>query len=273
MTAKVLTPQDVPLSGVQVVVYIHTPLGNQRGSGGPRTVLSDAQGRITLDHLRPESTITFTSATKSGYQFVTGGTVTKVDGTFHMTDMVLAARTATVTGTVVDINGKPLTGVKVTSLGVEEPVVTDGIGRFTLTEMPEGEVMLMAAHERAGARCTVTAGEQPVTLTLLEPISPKPHDVARAADLLEYLWTESQGKDYYARGSLAGMLQKDAANMVEPPAADPDDDHALVAIIEETAKRDPAHAEALLPKLELPPFFFPRPVAHYTDTTSQYTPW
>ncbi|MFI7361406.1 S8 family serine peptidase [Streptomyces sp. NPDC050149] len=124
-----------------------TPLGNATvkaaGSTTTRTVTTAADGsyRLTL----PAGSYTFTLGgygytqdTESGYQVTAGGDATK--------DFALApVPHHAVTGTVLDVTGKPLKSATVEVAGTPVPAVTtDATGRFTLPDVAGGSFTLKA---------------------------------------------------------------------------------------------------------------------------------
>ncbi|HEX2951757.1 MAG TPA: carboxypeptidase-like regulatory domain-containing protein [Armatimonadota bacterium] len=250
LTGHTVTPDGTPLSGVEVIVDIYTPLGSERGTGGSSKNISDTTGQLTFEHLRPISTLSFKTATKAGYQFISGGTITNQDGRFQMQDVVLSPLGSKISGVVVDSAGKPITGAKVISPGVEGVAVTDAQGRFTLDKLPAGEVSVLTVKGRAAARLRAVTDKGDVTLTLVEPISPKPKDIDRASNILERIWEESKDKDYYARENLASMMACIHPERNDNEQNHPSTDTGIMAVIDEAVKRDPAHVEELLPKID-----------------------
>ncbi|MEU9856277.1 S8 family serine peptidase [Streptomyces sp. NPDC047974] len=140
-------------------------------AGFSRTVLTDAAGRYRLALPAGEYTVTvsgygYATATESGFTVTTGETAT------HDLTMNAVPHHA-VTGTVLDVTGRPLPGATVRLL--EAPIaaaVSDASGRFTLPDVAEGSFTLTATPAAPvkcnGVRTTqVTVdGDETVTAAL-----------------------------------------------------------------------------------------------------------
>lgn len=155
-------------------------------------------------------------------------------------------------GQVLDQGGNPVVGAQVMSPNgtAKAFAVTDAAGKFTLTDLPEGEVMVLAGYKAtlAEARDVNPTAKTPLTLTLL-PIKPiPPHDVQRAYDVLDDLWAISEG-----------AMLADSRNSIPLTMApyDPDlaaklvtkkdgsiDENITFHIIEKLARIDPERALA-----------------------------
>ncbi|MEV6358344.1 carboxypeptidase regulatory-like domain-containing protein [Streptomyces hydrogenans] len=112
-------------------------------AGFSRTVLTDADGRYRLALPAGEYTVTvsgygYATATEPGFTVTTGETATH--------DLTVNAFPHhAVTGTVLDVTGRPLPGATVHLL--EAPItaaVSDATGRFTLPDVAEGSFTLTA---------------------------------------------------------------------------------------------------------------------------------
>jgi hypothetical protein len=91
-----------------------------------------------MSQLRPEHSLAIT-VSKSGYKYFSGGEATQKDNIFSATDVILKPLRAVLAGRVLDADGKPVAGARVTSPDSgEDPgiivkaVVTDAQGRFAV---------------------------------------------------------------------------------------------------------------------------------------------
>jgi len=201
LRGHVVTPAGQPVAGATVSISETMHRGDS-GEGMYLEPVSGADGVFTLAEIAPTLELSFISAAKDGYQYVSGGKVT--DGAEPaITDIVLAPLNVTVRGTVTDADGKPVAGALVISAeaGMTALATTDAAGAFTLTDQPAGGITLLAAKERSFAAMQYKPGE-PAVLKLA-PAPPQPsQDIARGAQMLEELLQETAGKNYFARDIL-----------------------------------------------------------------------
>jgi len=257
LTVHTVTPDGKPLPNTTVVMELYTPLGSGMGTGDRQDSISDAQGCFTLQ-LRPESTVSVISVERTGYQFVRGGKMTKQGTGFQIDDIVLAPMGSKLSGVVVDVqDGKPVAGAKVITDSLPTPVVTDAKGRFTLTNLPDSDVVVFAVHGRAGGMQVGRAqhgngGADPITIAIVATEQPKPVDIERGAAVLERIWKESQGTDYYARENIPLELQRVAPERAKKlvDGNQQTTEIATAFAIEEAIKHDPSHLADLVPSLD-----------------------
>ncbi|MDQ3812681.1 MAG: carboxypeptidase-like regulatory domain-containing protein, partial [Armatimonadota bacterium] len=238
---RVRTPDGQPVSGT----HIKARIGFHRGSPYSwrnAQATTDAEGRFTLTELQPESTIEFTIE-KRGYRYVSGGQLTKQDGAFTITDIILAPLQAKIEGRVVDATGAPVAGARVMSLDgdLDVHVTTDDAGRFILGSLPEGEVEVLAAHGfRVGKARGRTDG--PPLLVKLEAGDPPPSgDLGRGAAILEEVVKTSPQSRETAPLELVPYDVDLALKLARQPDGSVPD-KVLQEIINRLAQSDPARA-------------------------------
>jgi hypothetical protein len=210
VTVRVLSPDGKPVPGVRVLVFPDTDGSTPISINfGPLRATSDEHGIATLEKI-PANTpaLKFSSAVRRGYRFLSGGTVTKTDGRFTLSDIVMSPLTATVQGTVLDTAGTPVAGAQIMAAGEALDAVraSDAAGHFALDRLPQGAVTLFAATATAFGTVTVKSGAADVTLRLA-PVTPLPaQNISRAYDLLAALYQETKGTKYDAREALSYEL-------------------------------------------------------------------
>ncbi len=249
LTGRVVTKAGVPVEGVKIQLMVITPTGIAGGGiGEQQDIVTDPQGRFSLPAVRPDATIQL-SATKEGYTFATGGQVDKQEDGFHVSDIVFTPLASSLSGAVVDAQGKPIVGAKVMSPeGAPGPwAVTDTQGQFSLQGMATGEVRVLAAHggDFGQARAVVPGAPVSVRLAPMKPA--EDHDVLRAFALLSEVWRKSKGADYYARENLPGEIapyDPDLALRLVQGTEGQSHDYAVMMAIYALAETDPARALA-----------------------------
>jgi hypothetical protein len=216
LTGRVVDSQRQPVAGARVKVMVTVMTGDYGTGTNLPTAESDADGRFTTVPVTPGGTISSVQVTKTGYAFRSGGVASPVKPGEPITisDVVLTRLAGVVTGTIQDAKRRPLAGVRVLSLsggGAGADTITDTAGRFTLKDLPEGEVSLLAGREGAGIEMATTApGAAPLLLTLSPMRMPRPEtretgktgDVDRAAALAEEALRDPASQGYYARNWL-----------------------------------------------------------------------
>jgi subtilisin family serine protease len=149
------------------------PLANATISAeGPtkRRTLTDAAGNYTLllpvgEYAVTASAFGYVSQTVTGVVITEGATTT---ANFALT----AAPSATVSGTVTDNTGAPVSGGKVTILGTPiPPAVTDAAGKYTFAGVPHGTYEVRAEGTRcldAQTKSLTVDGDETLDFTLSE---------------------------------------------------------------------------------------------------------
>ncbi|MBV9467801.1 MAG: carboxypeptidase regulatory-like domain-containing protein, partial [Abitibacteriaceae bacterium] len=131
-------------------------------------------------------------------------------------------------------------------------VTTDADGKFTLTSLPAGDVMVIAGYKGAVGEARDVNGKAPVSLKL-QPVQPvPPSDIQRAYSLLEELWATTEGTQTY-RNNIPVTLAAYDPDLAVKLASRKDgtiNDSILSQIIAVVAKTDAARAlEWAVPKV------------------------
>ena len=251
LTGRVVSPTGKPVPGALVTVQVGTSLGGGMSTVRPHNLVSDAKGRFSLSGIRPDDKVSV-SAEKTGYRHVSGGEVTRKAGSIEVSDIVLAPLGAKIEGRVFDSRGSPVAGAKVMSPDGDPnvQVVTDSDGRFVLESLAEGEVRLVAAYGHDSGDWRGQADGPPVAINLT-PVKPLPgEDVERGYAILEEIWKDSEGTNYYARGHVPTELAPYAPDLALRLARGPDgkvSGETLAGIISVLAEVNPARAAEWAP--------------------------
>ncbi|MBV9468211.1 MAG: carboxypeptidase regulatory-like domain-containing protein, partial [Abitibacteriaceae bacterium] len=254
LTGHVLTKDHKPLAGVRIKAYLQIPEGANSYRGDLQELTTDAKGQYTVENLRSDYKISL-STTMPGYNYVSGGTVTQKDNAFSVQDMVLVPLTAKIEGRVVDAAGKPVAGAQVMSPNgdVNLQVPSDATGKFVLTSLPAGQVMVVGGVKDRIGEARDVDGSKPLTLTV-NPVKPLPgNDVQRAYDILDELWATTEGGKYY-RDNIPTAIAPYNPDLAVKLASRKDgsiDDGILSNIITTFAKANPTRAgDWAPPKME-----------------------
>ena len=251
LTGRVKTPDGAPVTAATVKLQVETP--GQAGHGNSWTeqdASTDEAGVFHSTALRPENNVTL-RVEKSGYRQLSGGVVTKKDGTFEVTDVILAPLTGELRGVVVDAAGAPVAGARVIALEGEPdaPVTADATGRFALVSLPQGEVTAIAAHGLLSGRVRVQTGS-PATISLSTLTSPPGQGIQRSYALLETARKEFAATPHAAQWQLHRLLAPRDPDFALKAVARPDrtvGDRELLEIISSLTEKDPARAVAWAP--------------------------
>jgi len=246
ITGRVVTPDGSPVPGVQVI-FSQT---HDVSSENPTTEsgLSDVNGQFSVVQRRTKGEVKMTDAWREGYRLRSGGKVTKVNGSYQVSDIVLAPLAGKVSGKVVDEHGAPVAGATVFTWedGLEPTVVTDDRGQFTMSALPEGEVALMAVHQHDFGQVAAKTGEASCAITLVHSKAPAPADTESGLAILEEAWRESPAPEYTILTAIAEH-DPDRALKIAPQENGHIAPLALSAIIGSIIHADPAKAATWAP--------------------------
>lgn len=249
LAGRVVTPSGQPVAGARAKIGIITEVA-QSGSGfRQETVTTDSTGRFQVPNLRPDIDIQDITISKPGFRYQSGGKFEKKGGVLQISDTVLVALSAVVSGRVVDADGKPVAGARVFAPagGPNAWAQSDAMGRFELSDLPEGETRVLAAAPNRYGEVNTKGGALEI---VLKPVAPSPRDVEKGRAILFDIarrspWYRYQGVESLAPHDLEGALQ--LADL-------PDDrshDATLLFVLSALLKADPKRAQAwAMPQLD-----------------------
>jgi protocatechuate 3,4-dioxygenase beta subunit len=185
ITGKVVDPDGKPLAAAHVVVQF-------RGSSwsttfpGTSAVTTDDSGVYTVTALPPEQRYAVSVSGPKG--FGTGWTdIEALDDGLQVTvpDIALKLANLSVSGKVVDVDDKPVEGVRIQCYGTGQPsdnTLTDKDGNFTFNAVCEGRLTLHAYQQKGGqylyANVNTEGGAKDITV-VLAPQSSSGRNVSR----------------------------------------------------------------------------------------------
>jgi protocatechuate 3,4-dioxygenase beta subunit len=207
LMGRVVTTDGTPIPDMNINYFAYTGQYENTHQGNMST---DAQGRFTVNTLKPGQTVQI-SVYHDDYRWKSGGKTAYTEATgFTMTDLILTPLTARRIGLVKDANGKPAAGalVWVTAGGKKAVTRTDAKGAFSLGNIPAGKVVVRAAKGRdVGEATTAESATTPVTVTLA-PANPAltPAEMAQRGRAL--LAEGMENTKSWQRGHYAGQLAR-----------------------------------------------------------------
>lgn len=245
LTGRVLTRTHKPVAGAQIKAMLEIRDNERSSHIDWQETLTDAQGQFAIEKLRPDAKISI-STTMPGYKYVAGGKVTKQETGFTAQDLIFTPLNEKLEGRVVDTFGQPVAGAQIMSPDgdLKAPTTSDADGRFTLTGLPEGEVMVIADLKGSMGEARGASSRQPLKLTLT-PLKVLPaHATQRAYEILDDLWATTEGDKYY-RNHIPATLAPFDPDMALKLATRQDgsvDDSILSQVIIDYARADPERA-------------------------------
>jgi len=198
--ARVYDEGDAALEGVKVTVLIWSGSGQDK-SGQNRELISDKEGVVKIDNVRPKETVEISDASKAGYDLASKFSVEQKGDFTRGADIILKKRSGKVSGQVLTSKGEAAVGAKVFAGGVE--TVADENGKFVLDQLPNGKNDVVAFKDDEFALVS-TAKE--ARLNLKKPVL-QGVDKARATQLFNDLKEQAKTTKYWRRNSL--MLDSD----------------------------------------------------------------
>ena len=144
LEGRVVTPEGTPIEGVKVEAEFSVPVDDNTSLGARVSASSDKEGRYVLERLRDSrrpnvgGTEVEVSAKKDGYQYQSGGVVTRVGKEPRVSDLIFAPLSA-------QINGVTLAGADVVVAGRQTRA--DEAGHFSFDALPAGKNIVYAAKD------------------------------------------------------------------------------------------------------------------------------
>lgn len=172
IVGRVINPEGVGIPAARLLLYAQ--MYNTLWTLGPEA-LTDAQGRYEIKAIPPEASVYRISINASGYGFkryerifIKGEPGTTVD----TKTIVLQPAARSISGLVVDVEGKPAARVPILMRGNNQPVrytATDKDGRFTIKRVCKGPIRLQANfanQPRAHGFIKTEGGDENVKIVL-----------------------------------------------------------------------------------------------------------
>ncbi len=173
LTGKVVDPNNQPIPNASVLTEIR---GSRWSSTlDNKSVTTDKKGVYKVESLPAEGTYYLSISGPKGYGTGIASLNEPADGklTVELKETVLKVAASSVSGRVVDADGKPLEGARIYSYGEGQPnlnVTTDKDGKFTLAPICEGGVRIGVNYSRQSpymyADAFVQAGDTNVEIML-----------------------------------------------------------------------------------------------------------
>jgi len=228
-----------------------------------RTATTDEKGEFRFGNVEGSWDIGLRVA-YPGYRYLRGGSVPKgKDQPRLAEDIVLMPLAARMTGQVVGSDGAAREGalVFVAGFATDRPPTTDKNGRFTLTELPQGPVKIVALHGKrswGAVECQSAATEALIRLSDPGPPdwsrSPTDEEKKLAKQLIEEAWDYSRQHRYYAREALPMMMSSIALDrareMLLSDTTTRNRDWTWTALLVWLAKNSPTQATDALQLLD-----------------------
>ncbi len=164
LAGRVVTPDGAPIEGAKVTASFGVALSDRISRGAQSSALSDADGRYVLRKLRDSrvpnvgGTEVEVSAQKEGFDFQSGGVITRENNQPRVSDLVLAPLSASVKGTTTP-------GARVVAAGRETRA--DDAGRFSFDALPQGQTVIYAAKDELFGSAQATTA--PLEIALARP--------------------------------------------------------------------------------------------------------
>ncbi len=177
LAGRVVTPDGAPIEGATVKATFTVMTSDRNGRGAQSSALSDQDGRYVLRRLRDSRQPYVTnseikvSAKKDGYDFESGGKVTREGIEPRVSDLVLVPLSVKISG--------------VTSAGADVVVAgrqtrADDAGRFSFESIPAGENRVYAA--KGDLFGSAPASQSPLEIALSRPQA-QPRDEVLAREV------------------------------------------------------------------------------------------
>ncbi len=181
LAGRVVTPDGAPVEGARVQANFNVQTSDNSFSGARVNATSDKDGRYVLQRLRDSrqpdvsGTEVEVSAKVAGYQFKSGGRVTREGNEPRVSDLVFVPLSA-------KINGTTAAGAAVVAAGRETRA--DETGKFSFEALPAGKNMVYAAQGEL-------FGSAPSSLAPLAIALSKPEPQGRDEALAREIWAQT----------------------------------------------------------------------------------
>ena len=166
LAGRVVTPDGAPIEGAKVEASFGVQVSDSTSYGATVSASSDKDGRYVLERLRDSrrrdvmGTEVEVSAKKDGYQFQSGGKVTRVGNEPRVSDLVFAPLSAQIAGTTE-------AGADVVVAGRQTRA--DETGRFSFDALPAGKNIVYAAKGDRFGSAPISQNPLEIKLTKLQP--------------------------------------------------------------------------------------------------------
>ncbi len=178
LTGKVVDPNNKPIPMASISIQIR---GSRWSSTfDNKSITTDKDGVYKVESLPAEGTYYLSISGPKGYGTGSVNLEEPAEGklTVELKETVLKIANSSVSGRVVDADGKPLEGARIHSYGEGQPnlnVTTDKDGKFTLGPICEGGVQLSVNYNRQSqymyANAFVQAGDTNVEIMLTPEVN------------------------------------------------------------------------------------------------------
>ena len=181
LAGRVVASDGTPIEGARVTGNFLVALSDRLSQGGQSSAISDANGRYVLEKLRDSrernimGTEVEVSAQKDGYQFQSGGQVTREGNEPRVSDLILAPLSAQVSGTTRACASVVVAGRETRA---------DDAGRFSFDALPAGKNIVYAAKDDLFGSAPIAQSPLEVALAPLQP-------QGRDEKLAREMWTQS----------------------------------------------------------------------------------
>ncbi len=193
----VFDQNDEAVAGAKITVNISSGTGDNQMMQ-PRELMSDKTGRVHLDDIRSDESVSLERAAKDGFDPAPLPKIEKLNGVYRA-DITLTKRGGSAQGDVLDATGKVVASAQLFGSGVES--VSDAAGHFSLAPLPSAKTDIIAWKDDGFA-----LGSSDQTRLQLRPQTLEPSDPARAKTAVEALREETKNTKYWRRDSLGSDL-------------------------------------------------------------------
>lgn len=213
---RIVSSQGQPIEAADVSIQAETPSADGQGATEDyKSAKTDVEGRFSVGFVPGFKTLKVYSVRKDGHRLKTSGAATRKKDGWDFSDTVLAALNAQIGGRVIGENGAALAGALVQCVENSkfEPLTTGADGRFQFTDLPEGDLTVLAAHGRNFGSVTAKPGAD-IEIKILPPslmIKPMKQQFFEQLVRSEFYHLTNHWSAIGTERMLALALQKDGA--------------------------------------------------------------